>query len=74
MFGLGGTEIVIVLLIVLVLFGARRLPELGKGLGQGIREFRKASHQVRNDREGSLEDEASPPPENAGRGEARLTG
>ena len=39
MFGLGGTEIIIILVIGLVLFGAKRLPELGKGLGTGIREF-----------------------------------
>lgn len=42
MFGLGTTELLIILAIVFVLFGARRLPELGRGLGQGIRGFRDA--------------------------------
>jgi sec-independent protein translocase protein TatA len=43
---LGGWEIVLILAVVLLLFGARKLPELAKGLGQGIREFKKASHDV----------------------------
>lgn len=42
MFGLGITELVIILVIVLIFFGAGRLPELGEGLGRGIRSFRKA--------------------------------
>ncbi len=40
--GIGWQEILIVLLIVVVLFGARRLPEIGKGLGDSIRNFKKA--------------------------------
>jgi sec-independent protein translocase protein TatA len=40
---LGGWEIVLILAVVLLLFGARKLPELAKGLGQGIREFKQAS-------------------------------
>jgi len=42
MFGLGTTELVIILVVVLVLFGATRLPALGKGLGEGMRGFRDA--------------------------------
>ncbi len=38
----GTTELIIILVIVMVLFGAKRLPELAKGLGQGITEFKKA--------------------------------
>jgi sec-independent protein translocase protein TatA len=38
--GLGATELVIILVIVVVIFGASRLPQLGKGLGQGIRNFK----------------------------------
>ncbi|MEW6162125.1 MAG: twin-arginine translocase TatA/TatE family subunit [Nitrospirota bacterium] len=41
MFGLGMQELIIILVIVLVLFGATRLPEIGKGIGQAIRNFRK---------------------------------
>jgi len=44
MFGmLNMWEIILILAVVLVLFGARKLPELAKGLGQGIKEFKKAS-------------------------------
>ncbi|MGC9942975.1 MAG: twin-arginine translocase TatA/TatE family subunit [Verrucomicrobiota bacterium] len=42
MFNLGGTELILVLAVALLLFGRRRLPELAKGLGQGIKEFKKA--------------------------------
>ncbi len=42
MFGLRGGELIIVLLIVVVLFGANKLPQLGAGLGQSIRGFKKA--------------------------------
>jgi sec-independent protein translocase protein TatA len=41
MFGLGATELVIILAIVVVLFGARRLPEIGSGLGRAIRGFKE---------------------------------
>lgn len=43
MFGLGMQELVIILVIVLVLFGANRLPEIGKGIGQAIKNFKKAT-------------------------------
>lgn len=43
---LGGWEIVLILAIVLILFGSKKLPELAKGLGQGIREFKKAAREV----------------------------
>jgi len=42
MFGLRTPELLIILVIVVVLFGANRLPQLGKGLGEGIRGFKKA--------------------------------
>ena len=44
MFGLGGNELLIVLLIVLILFGGAKVPQLMKGLGEGMKEFRKATH------------------------------
>ncbi len=43
---LGGMEWVIVILAVLLLFGAKKIPELAKGLGTGIREFKKATREV----------------------------
>ncbi len=38
----GPMEIIVILLVILLLFGAKRLPEIGKSLGEGIREFKKA--------------------------------
>lgn len=42
MFGLGIGELLVILVIVLIIFGAGKLPEIGEGLGRGIRSFRKA--------------------------------
>ena len=42
MFGLGTTELIIILVIVMLVFGASRLPKLGKGLGEGLRSFKDA--------------------------------
>jgi sec-independent protein translocase protein TatA len=39
----GGTELIIALVIILLLFGAKRIPELAKGLGSGVREFRRGT-------------------------------
>ena len=53
MFGVGLPELLVVLLVCLLLFGANRLPEIGKSLGEGIREFKRAmkddSHDTKND-------------------------
>jgi sec-independent protein translocase protein TatA len=54
MFGLGFPEIVLILVILVVLFGASRIPELGKGLGEGIRNFKKGM------KSGTDEDEKKP--------------
>jgi sec-independent protein translocase protein TatA len=43
--GLSGGEIILLVVVVLILFGARKIPEFAKGLGQGIKEFRKASKE-----------------------------
>jgi sec-independent protein translocase protein TatA len=45
MLGLGIGEMLVILVIVLIIFGAGRLPELGEGLGRGIRNFRKATSE-----------------------------
>lgn len=54
---LNGWEIVAIMVLALVFFGAKKLPELARGLGQGIREFKKASHEVQNE----IENAASTP-------------
>ena len=59
-FNLGGGEIIIILAIVLILFGAKKLPELAKGLGQGIKEFKKATREVTDEVHSAMED--TPPP------------
>jgi len=46
LFDLGGTQILVILVLILIFFGARRIPELAKGLGQGIKEFKKATREV----------------------------
>ncbi len=45
-FGLGGTELLVILLICLLLFGGSKLPSLAKGLGQSVREFKKAAGEL----------------------------
>ena len=56
MFGsIGGTEILVIMVIALLVFGPRKLPELGKSLGRGLSEFKRASNDLRR----SLEDELS---------------
>ena len=46
MFGLGPMELIIVFLVVLLIFGAKRIPEIAQGLGRGITEFKKAARDV----------------------------
>ena len=44
----GGGELIIILVIVLILFGAKRIPEIAQGLGKGIREFKKSVKDVQS--------------------------
>lgn len=46
MFGLGTTELIVIGVIVFLIFGAKRLPEIGKGLGGAVKEFRKIKKDV----------------------------
>ena len=47
--GIGFQELLLILLLVLLLFGAKRLPEVGKAMGKGIREFKKATREIQSD-------------------------
>ncbi len=50
MFGnIGGWEILIIILLILIFFGAKKIPELAQGLGKGIKEFRKAAKDIQED-------------------------
>jgi sec-independent protein translocase protein TatA len=59
---LGGPDLIIILLIVLVLFGAKKIPELFKGLGQGMNEFRKAREEFDREIHTATQDPKNPPP------------
>jgi TatA/E family protein of Tat protein translocase len=57
MFGLGFPEILIILVILFLLFGAKRLPEIGEGLGKTMREIRKFRGEKKSEREKGKEDQ-----------------
>lgn len=65
--GLGGTELMVILGAVLLLFGPKKLPELARGLGKGIREFKKASSEVTEELQRTMDEPPAPtakfPPE-----------
>jgi sec-independent protein translocase protein TatA len=60
-FNLGGMEIILILALVLIMFGAKKLPELAKGLGQGIKEFKKATKEVTDEVSHAMDETPSPP-------------
>ncbi len=66
---LGTPEILLILLVILVLFGAKKIPELAQGLGKGIREFRKASRDI----QGEIESEVMGNPKAGSLGAATST-
>lgn len=47
--GLGGWEILLIVLVLLIFFGAKRIPELARGLGKGIREFKDATKEIKDE-------------------------
>jgi sec-independent protein translocase protein TatA len=61
-FGLGTGELVLIILLVLLLFGAKRIPELARGLAKSIQEFKKASKEAETEIRQSVQDQPQPPP------------
>jgi sec-independent protein translocase protein TatA len=63
---IGPTELIFLMIFLLLIFGAKRLPELGSGLGKGIREFKKSMREINTEIERPVEDaqlkSASPRP------------
>jgi sec-independent protein translocase protein TatA len=49
LFNLGAPEIILILLVILVLFGAKKIPEMMQGLGKGIKEFKKATKDIESE-------------------------
>lgn len=53
---IGGGNLVLIILVIILLFGAKRIPELARGLGRGIREFKDATKEIQEDLEDGLKD------------------
>jgi sec-independent protein translocase protein TatA len=63
MFGLGPTELFLALIVVLLLFGAKRIPEIAGSFGKGIKEFKKNMNDVQREIASPAERDALPPAE-----------
>lgn len=62
LFDLGGGQILLILALILIFFGARRIPELARGLGQGIKEFKKATREVTDEIQNAADNAGTPSP------------
>jgi sec-independent protein translocase protein TatA len=60
MFGLGTTEIILIVLAILLLFGGKKIPELMRGIGQGVREFNTAKASVKSEIEEGMKSKPAP--------------
>jgi sec-independent protein translocase protein TatA len=60
MFGMGTSELMIILVVILVLFGGKKIPELMRGLGQGVREFNAAKANIKSEIEDGMKEKPSP--------------
>ncbi|MBN4076217.1 twin-arginine translocase TatA/TatE family subunit [Gemmatimonas aurantiaca] len=69
--GIGPMEIVLIVLVILIFFGAKRLPELARGLGKGIREFRGAISDTTDKLKNEIQ---NPPTDNKSSGDAGNSG
>jgi sec-independent protein translocase protein TatA len=63
-FNIGPTELLIILVLALIVFGPQRLPEIGRSIGRSLREFRRASDEIRGEIERDLDDEPPPSSQN----------
>ncbi|MGI4873629.1 MAG: twin-arginine translocase TatA/TatE family subunit [Janthinobacterium lividum] len=68
---IGGSEMILIVVVILIFFGANKIPELARGLGKGIREFKDASSEIRNEFERAGQQPQQPynpnyPPQNSG--------
>jgi sec-independent protein translocase protein TatA len=61
LFNIGPAEMIVILVIALIVFGPKRLPEIGRTVGKGLREFRRASQDIREEFESSMQDEEDKP-------------
>jgi sec-independent protein translocase protein TatA len=61
-FGLGTPEIILICFVILLLFGAKRLPELARGLGKSVSEFKKAAADAEREIHQSVEEQPKTPP------------
>jgi len=65
-FGIGATELVLIILVVVLLFGARKIPEIARGLGRSLSEFKKGTREgEENSEKGDKKDTPAPPTPNA---------
>lgn len=69
--GLGMTEMILIFMVVLLLFGAKRLPEIGSSLGKGIREFKSSVKEIEGELKAPLEDIDKVPPKREEEGSPR---
>lgn len=58
MFRIGTTELILILLIILLLFGAKKLPEISRALGRSLKEFKKGTKEIKDEVEGTIRDES----------------
>jgi sec-independent protein translocase protein TatA len=58
---LGAPEIILIVVVILLLFGGKKLPELARGIGRGLSEFRRATHDIQQEIQSSIEIPSTPP-------------
>jgi len=69
--GLGATEVIVIAAAVLILFGAKKIPEFMKGLGTGVKEFKKATREVTEEIQNAAEDKPAAQNKTAANGQSQ---